>query len=97
MTVFRKSSMEVYFAEGSPLEQWPCEVRLEVGFVAVSYDGDAGPVVYEGRESGEGHFKVTSAAPKGTATLHRFSDSEVLEGWWSEDNQTGMWRIFLDE
>jgi len=29
--------------------------------------------------------------------LHRLSDSNILEGYWTEDGTHGMWRVYLME
>ena len=95
MTVYRNCTMEMFDAEG----QWdlPCQVRISDGTIAVSYKLDGAIVVYEGRETEPGHFRLSSDAANGRATLHRFSNDEVLYGWWLEDGHEGMWRVTLDE
>jgi hypothetical protein len=96
MTVFKKCTMETYYADDSAMQEWPCQVRLDKGSIAVSYEDNGVPVVYEGTEEGTGHFKLASGSPRGSATLHKFADADVLEGWWSESGQLGMWRVFLE-
>jgi hypothetical protein len=96
MTVYKNASMETYYGDGAAMQAWPCQVRLDKGSIAVSYTDDGVSVTYEGTEEGAGHFKLASPAPRGSATLHKFKGAEVLEGWWSEDGHTGMWRIFLE-
>ena len=94
MTMFRNSKM--YYGDGLG-EQCPCEVRISGGTIAISYQGDSGPVVYEGPEVEPGHFRLTAQSVNGRASLHRLPDDAILEGSWSEGGYEGMWRIELDE
>ena len=87
--------MEAFHADGS--ENWPCEVVIQEGRIAVSYTGDDGYVTYTGSEVEPGHFRLTSKDVSGQATLHRFNDTETLEGGWIEDGYRGMWTIDLDD
>ena len=95
MSVFKNSSMTVFTSEG----QWelPCEVRLGNSSIAVSYRDDGELVLYDGPEIEAGHFKLQTKAASGRATLHRFSDDDILEGYWIEDGYEGMWRIQIDD
>ncbi len=89
-----------------------CEVRLlEGGGIEVSYwhnAGSGGHPVYKGQEQGAGHYLLESKHPAGRASLHRFKDSMILEGFWEENTgeedafddpvvAKGMWRIELDD
>ena len=88
--------MEAFYEAGK--ETWPCEVRISSGEIAVSYDGDTGPVTYSGKEVAPGHFKLEVVQPvRGRATLHQMPGDSVLEGWWIEEGEQGMWRIDLNE
>jgi hypothetical protein len=72
-----------------------CEVRISGNKIWISYEGDGGPVLYEGDEKSPGHFKLFCNSQKGRATLHRFPDDDILEGFWIESGYQGMWRIQL--
>ncbi len=96
MTVWRGCSMDSYYETGEFYPDTPCEVRISGGTIAVSYVTDDQFVVYEGPEIEPGHFELTAPKVSGRATLHRFQDDEVLEGSWSEDGLSGMWRIILE-
>jgi len=89
----QQARMTTYFGDETPSEVYPCEVRIDGDEIIVSYDGDAGPVVYSGKMKGEGHFELKSARPEGRACLHRFWNGRRLDGWWKEDGYEGMWRI----
>ncbi|MDB6046786.1 MAG: hypothetical protein JWM63_5337, partial [Gammaproteobacteria bacterium] len=56
---------------------------------------DGNTILYVGNERGPGHFELTARKPDGdgTATLHKFAASNVLEEYWCEGNVRGMWRI----
>lgn len=96
MPIWKKASAETYFADGE-MTDTACEVRIERGEIVVSYDDDDGPVLYRGNEEGAGHFKLSAPERKGSATLHRMPDTDVLNGFWVEGGWQGMWRIHLGE
>lgn len=98
MTVWHNGSMDTYTQEDDFFCNHACEVRISGGTIAVSYIGEEiGVVVYEGTEVEPGHFRLTAPSVEGRATLHRFRDDNVLEGWWHEGGDEGMWRITLDD
>ncbi|QLP96866.1 MAG: hypothetical protein HZY79_04905 [Rhodoblastus sp.] len=96
MTVFKHATMNRYFGDGSN-DNIPCQVRMGDKTIAVSYAGKSGPVVYEGVERGPGHWRLSAHEPRGTASLHRFEDDDVLVGDWTEGHWDGMWKIELNE
>ncbi len=83
----------VYFDDSVAEEGFPCEVRLGDGEIVVSYEGDDGFINYTGKEIGEGHFQLSCASNGGSASLHCFKGSKILEGFWIEDGVKGFWRI----
>jgi hypothetical protein len=97
MTVYKNSKADLYYADGVTHGE-SCQVRIgEDGSIALSYQGDSGPVVYEGKEIEAGHYVLKAASVNGQATLHKVPNEDVLEGWWLEAGNEGMWRIDLDE
>lgn len=63
---------------------------------------------YIGKESTPGYFKLKckeNPVMTGEASLHRFKDGRILEGFWEEHydyegvkySDKGMWRIYLDK
>jgi len=72
-----------------------CEVRVEGESIFVSYENNGAPnvVLYEGKAKGPGHYYLECHNPKARATLHCFENSKILEGWWEEGGEDGMWRI----
>ena len=93
MPTWTNSSMDT-FLQG---EQSPCEVRITVFEIAVTYDDGQGPISYKGKEVAPGHFELASEQTGGKASLHRSPDNLWLEGSWIEDEREGMWRIKLGE
>jgi len=96
MTVYRNAKCDTYYSEGVE-QNVPVQVKIEDGSIAVSYEENGVPVVYEGREIEPGHFELERRGISSKATLHRFSDDDVLEGSWREERYEGMWRIELRE
>jgi hypothetical protein len=99
MTFYRHSTMESYYGDMTTVDIGPCQVRIDDGRIEVFYqDEDGGEeMVYEGHEVSEGHFDLTKRKYKGKGTLHCFSGDKILDGWWSEGGDEGMWRIHLSD
>jgi hypothetical protein len=95
--VWKNSKQEVLYFDGSePRTDWARLVRLGSGQIEVSYQDDEGETVrYFGSEAGVGHYELSAPDAEGRATLHMFMGSRILEGYWSEGNSRGMWRIVL--
>ena len=90
--------MDTCFYDQRPalFETNACDVRLDsAGNIVVTYDDPDGQVFYSGRDLGSGHFRLTFPKRQAEATLHRFSHSKILEGYWREAGDEGMWRIRL--
>lgn len=94
MEIFKRSFMTTYYADGVDFD-WPCSVRIDEDLIVVEYAGEQGPVIYRGSSLGAGHYKMRKDGGGGEATLHRFPGGEILEGFWIEDVQDGMWKIRL--
>jgi len=71
-------------------------VRLTDETIEIAYDDDEGAVCYRGKNAGNGHFHLKAPERNGEASLHCFTGSQYLEGYWHEDDSRGMWRIYLD-
>lgn len=95
MEVFKRSLMDTYHSEGVEFD-WPCSVRIDDDIVVIEYLDDQEPLVYRGNSSRDGHYRLKKDSGRGDATLHRFPTGKILEGFWVEDAQQGMWRIRLD-
>lgn len=97
MQVWSKCTAEVlyYDAEPAVTNEEGYIVRLSDETIEVAYDDDDGPVCYRGKNKGDGHFSLSAPEREGKASLHRFPDSNFLEGYWLEGGVRGMWRISL--
>jgi hypothetical protein len=97
MPVWKNCRADIlYYGDDAADMGEPCRVRTEEGWISVSYDDD-GVVEYVGYEKGPGHYELKCGGRSGRATLHRFPNGKILEGFWDEEGQRGMWRIRLRE
>ncbi len=83
----------IYYSNDQADMDESCEVCIDGSRIIVSYHDDEGPVKYIGNEIGVGHFELKCAERKGHATLHQFPNGNILEGFWNEDGERGMWRL----
>lgn len=102
MPIWRNCNADIYYSDDeAELRDPGYEVRIDDGEIAVSYQGDDDWIVYAGSDMGGGHYVLTGTNTKGReigqAMLHRAPNSEILNGYWNEDNYVGMWRIRLIE
>lgn len=98
MAIYREARAWTYFHGAQAADSYDCEVRLgQDGSIAVGYESENGRCLYLGSGNGDGHFVLTCEEVRGRASLHRFDDSLILEGYWEESGERGMWRIELGE
>lgn len=98
MTLYTKAAMKICYFSDEVSESLDCQVRIESdGEIAISYETDGQHIVYKGSAEGDGHYLLSCENVEGRATLHAFSGSKILEGYWEENGFKGMWRIELDE
>jgi hypothetical protein len=71
------------------------DVTIDDGRISVEYKLEGRFHTWEGREDGQGHFKLTKQGGGGSASLHCFPGSRILEGYFVEGDVRGMWRITL--
>lgn len=91
--IWNNSTMDVlYYSDDAADMDWPCVVKIDEERIVVEYRED-GPYQYVGANDGSGHFELEGS--HGRATLHRFPDAKLLEGSWTENGVSGMWRIHL--
>ena len=93
--IWSNSKADIYYRDTEADLDEPCEVRVDGNSIVVSYEDDGGHTVYKGIENGIGHFELSAPTVKGRASLHMFKHNRILEGYWEEDGQRGMWRIKL--
>lgn len=94
MEVFDGARMDVYHSEGVDFD-WPCKVRIDEEMIVIEYMHDTERCIYRGHSSGSGHYRLQADGFRGDGTLHRFPGGSILEGFWIEEVQQGMWRIRL--
>ncbi len=101
MRHYKNATMETWSFGADAVKSRQCEVRLaNNGEIEVSYRSsidETGYTAYEGKELDEGHYLLECESPVGRATLHRFPDSLILEGYWEEGEDHGMRRITLGD
>ncbi len=98
IVVYQQSKMDTVYYDGDVAEEGDdCEVKIGNGEIVVSYEEDGGFAVYKGEEVSEGHFVLEYPENKGKASLHRFANSNTLEGFWVEGGVKGFWRIYLEK
>ena len=89
---------EYYYDQDSPTS-YRGTVHFLGNQIRVSYGKGANSVTYIGTEEEtkgwKGHYHLRADNVKGEATLHRFANSEILEGYWIEGGYEGFWRIKL--
>ena len=90
MSIWKHSLLASYDRE----RKGKCEVEILGSKVVVSYAQHDGPF-YEGEEVAPGHFELACARKSGRATLHRVQGENLLEGYWVQGQDQGMWRIQL--
>lgn len=96
MTIWKNCLADLYYNDDTPdLKDPGYEVRLSGTELVISYEADDGWVNWKGHDLGSGNFEMVSPEVEGSAMLHRFGDSEILEGNWTEGGDHGMWRIYL--
>lgn len=51
----------------------------------------------QGPGPGGGHYLLTADTIQGRAMVHLAPNSSILEGFWSEGGNSGMWRVYLTD
>ena len=95
MAIWKNCRMEVLFYDSAGDAGGTCEVKIDEHTIVVTYEGDDGWVNYTGKNDDSGHFDLHADRYDGHASLHRFPEGRVLEGYWTEQGVRGMWRIHL--
>ena len=98
MSRFRNCRAEVRCDDGSPVcEDDDVELRIEDGWILFCYWDERGAVVFEGTETDPGRFQLKARSRPRTAQLSHSPERRVLEGTWSEGDESGGLRIDLGE
>ena len=99
MSLFTDANLEIGYFDARPVRgEVPAQVAFEDGGMTLVVGGEganAPPVVYQGKRRGQGHYLLSSESDGFAATLHRFAESTILEGFWRSDRERGFWRLHL--
>jgi hypothetical protein len=83
-----------FYDKREALVDIPCKIDISNSLITVQYENSPG---YSGKEIGQGHFHLTCPELSGSATLHRFENSNVLDGYWVEEGVRGFWWIVINQ
>jgi hypothetical protein len=72
-------------------------IEIGVRTILVEWWEGSRALRYEGVRNGQGHFLLRGDDGAGTATLHRFQNSTILEGFWKRNGKSGFWRVHLPQ
>lgn len=97
MQIWKNCTTDVLFYDETPafINDEGYIVRLSDEKLEIAYDGAEGAVCYQGKNNGNGHFELKAPEINGQASVHCFPKSNVMEGYWQEGGERGMWRIHL--
>lgn len=74
----------------------PVQVTLDERGLTLLLPNDSGePVLMHGERRGQGHYVLSAQSAGIEASLHRFADSTILEGFWRNGRERGFWRLHL--
>jgi hypothetical protein len=87
-----------YFDARDARHDVPARVKFEGESLTLVAADDLGEEVYwKGERRGQGHFVLSVPDADMDASLHRFADSSILEGFWRRGRVRGFWRLHLSE
>ena len=99
------SELTIYHSDRESDDRVRCRVEISEDHCVLVYDQVDGTdkvrnVVKWSGEGANGHYILFGEVPSRTrdrckATLHRFPDTKLLNGFWREHGFSGMWRITL--
>lgn len=99
MARWENCKADIYYQDGRKalLGDAGYDVRIDEKEIVVSYKDEDGYVVYRGANKGDGHYELAAPERDSHAILHQLPECDILEGFWVEDGERGMWAIFLEE
>lgn len=91
------ASLEIaYFDARNSRDDVPAQVTLDArGMTLVAPDAKGDDVLWHGERRGQGHYVLNGSTAGAEASLHRFADSTILEGFWRNGRERGFWRLHL--
>lgn len=85
-----------YFDAREAMRDVLAQVTFEENGLALVTPEDSGlPARWHGERRGQGHYVLTSGNGDMEASLHRFAESTILEGFWRNGRERGFWRLHL--
>jgi len=77
---------------------YPGQIRLEQNNIFLSYIHEEIEFNFQGSENGEGHYLLHGINnTEYKATLHRFNNSNIFEGYFYINDEKGMWRLKIQK
>ena len=86
----KKECKVEYFYDDS-YDSQVCEVIISPDKIVIEEEHG---VIWTGINDGSGHFHLVNEN-NDTASLHMFTNGKILEGFWIESGEQGMWRIHI--
>lgn len=93
--LYPNASMTVFLTDDKCYTQ-DCNVRLDNESVRIEYVESGERLAYVGRAIEPGHYELRGEGFDARATLHCFTNAQVLIGEWREAGTWGMWRFTLN-
>ena len=85
-----------FFDERRVRSDVPAQVMLDGrGLTLVTANEKGENILWHGERRGQGHYVLNAQYPGMEASLHRFADSVILEGFWRNGKERGFWRLHL--
>ncbi len=99
MTHAVKATMEIVYFDARPARtDIEADVQIDnLGLTLTVRDGPGEPEVWRGERRGQGHYLLRSADVAREASLHRFEESGILEGFWRNGSERGFWRLHMPD
>ncbi len=85
-----------YFDARDARSDIPAQVTMDSrGMTLVAADENGEQILWHGERRGQGHYVLGTQQAGMDASLHRFADSMILEGFWRNGRERGFWRLHL--
>lgn len=85
-----------YFDAREARTEVPVQVTMDTrGLTLVMPDEADEAVLLHGERRGQGHYVLSAQSAGVEASLHRFANSTILEGFWRNGRDRGFWRLHL--
>ncbi|MEX2162631.1 MAG: hypothetical protein WD823_00085 [Sulfuricaulis sp.] len=98
MEAWNEAKLDVgFYDDQRALLGLKCSVRVVASSLSISCLFLEEEVALHGLRNGQGHYHMVASNGSMQATLHRFKDSQILEGFWTRRGRRGFWRIQLPE